>query len=85
MPASAAASAPQGICPRCLVAHMLAPPADTGIETLEPEHFGANPSFGDYELLSEIRARRHGRRLPGEHRRLNRIVALKMILSSPLR
>jgi len=88
---------PRGLCPRCLLALSLgpeptAPPAGSDVDQSALEQLGFSiPSsangtrrFGDYDLGEVLGRGGMGIIYRARHRRLNRIVALKMVHAGPL-
>jgi WD40 repeat protein len=80
-----AASAPRGLCPACLISSLLEPVDGATDDALEmPAPVAARERIGDYELLDEIGRGGMGLVFRARDLRLNRVVALKLILTGRL-
>ncbi len=86
-----------GLCPKCLLAEGLSSGGDHGDEAARwdatvdssaklkvADRLAAGEEFGEYDLLDEIARGGMGVVYKARHRQLNRVCALKMILSGQL-
>ncbi len=79
------ATAPRDLCPACLVASLLAPVDDPSTEDLVmPAPAVATERIGHYELLEQVGRGGMGIVFRARDTRLNRFVALKLILTGRL-